>query len=225
MIAAPARRHPDQPADSSLGARVNPLDIAPVIPVVTLDDPDHAVPIAQALMDGGINIIEIALRSAAALPAIERIAIELPDMTVGAGTLISPAHVNAAVRADAQFLVSPGATSALLGALTDTGLPYLPGVATVSEILAVLERGETQMKFFPAETAGGTTALRAIASILPQVRFCPTGGISAHAAADYLALPNIDCVGGSWLTPRDAIASGDWSRIEHLANRAVAAAR
>jgi 2-dehydro-3-deoxyphosphogluconate aldolase / (4S)-4-hydroxy-2-oxoglutarate aldolase len=201
---------------------MNLLDIAPVVPVAVLDDPNHAVSLARALLAGGIGIIEVTLRSNAALPAIERIAAEVPEMIVGAGTLITPWQVTAAVAAGARFLVSPGTTPALLDALADTGQPYLPGVCTVSEILAVLERGVTQMKFFPAETAGGTTALRALAGPLPQVRFCPTGGISLDKAADYLALPNVDCVGGSWLTPAAALASGDWARIERLAAEAAA---
>jgi 2-dehydro-3-deoxyphosphogluconate aldolase/(4S)-4-hydroxy-2-oxoglutarate aldolase len=201
---------------------MNLLDIAPVVPVAVLDDPNHAVPLARALLAGGIGIIEVTLRSNAALPAIERIAAEVPEMIVGAGTLITPLQVTAAVAAGARFLVSPGTTPSLLDALADTGQPYLPGVCTVSEILAVLERGVTQMKFFPAETAGGTTALRAMAGPLPQVRFCPTGGISLETAADYLALPNVDCVGGSWLTPAAALASGDWARIERLAAEAAA---
>lgn len=201
---------------------MNLLDIAPVVPVAVLDDPNHAVPLARALLAGGIGIIEVTLRSNAALPAIERIAAEVPEMIVGAGTLITPRQVTAAVAAGARFLVSPGTTPSLLDALADTGQPYLPGVCTVSEILAVLERGVTQMKFFPAETAGGTTALRALAGPLPQVRFCTTGGISLDKAADYLALPNVDCVGGSWLTPAAALASGDWARIERLAAEAAA---
>jgi 2-dehydro-3-deoxyphosphogluconate aldolase/(4S)-4-hydroxy-2-oxoglutarate aldolase len=201
---------------------MNLLDIAPVVPVAVLDDPNHAVPLARALLAGGIGIIEVTLRSNAALPAIERIAAEVPEMIVGAGTLITPLQVTAAVAAGARFLVSPGTTPSLLDALADTGQPYLPGVCTVSEILAVLERGVTQMKFFPAETGGGTTALRAMAGPLPQVRFCPTGGISLETAADYLALPNVDCVGGSWLTPAAALASGDWARIERLAAEAAA---
>jgi 2-dehydro-3-deoxyphosphogluconate aldolase/(4S)-4-hydroxy-2-oxoglutarate aldolase len=201
---------------------MNPLDIAPVIPVVVLDDPDHAVPLARALLAGGIGIIEITLRSAAALPAIERIAAEVPEMTVGAGTLITPPQVEAATVAGARFLVSPGTTPSLLDALADSGVPYLPGVATVSEVLTVLERGVSQMKFFPAESSGGTAALRALSGPLRQVRFCPTGGISAATAPAYLALPNVACIGGSWLTPAPAIAAGDWAGIQQLAAAAAA---
>ncbi|MQY23888.1 bifunctional 4-hydroxy-2-oxoglutarate aldolase/2-dehydro-3-deoxy-phosphogluconate aldolase [Nocardia macrotermitis] len=196
---------------------MNILDIAPVVPVVVLDDPDRAVPLARALLDGGVGVIEITLRTNAALPAIDAIASEVPEMVVGAGTLITALQIEAAAAAGAQFLVSPGATPQLLDALADTGLPYLPGVATISEVLTVLDRGVTEMKFFPAESSGGTTALRAFAGPLPQVRFCPTGGITPATAPDYLSLPNVGCVGGSWLTPAAALAADDWSRIRALA--------
>ncbi|WP_067903566.1 bifunctional 4-hydroxy-2-oxoglutarate aldolase/2-dehydro-3-deoxy-phosphogluconate aldolase [Nocardia vaccinii] len=196
---------------------MNILDIAPVVPVVVLDDPERAVPLARALLDGGVGIIEITLRTNAALPAIEAIAAEVPEMVVGAGTLVTPLQVEAAVAAGARFLVSPGTTPNLLDALADTGLPYLPGVATISEILTVLERGITEMKFFPAESSGGTTALRAFAGPLPQARFCPTGGITPATARDYLALPNVGCVGGSWLTPAAALAAADWPGIRDRA--------
>jgi 2-dehydro-3-deoxyphosphogluconate aldolase / (4S)-4-hydroxy-2-oxoglutarate aldolase len=200
---------------------MNPLDIAPVIPVVVLDDPGTAVALARALLDGGIGIIEVTLRSNAALPAIEAIAAEVPEMVVGAGTLVTPVQIEAAVAAGARFLVSPGATPTLLDALADTGLPYLPGVSTVSEILTVLERGVTEMKFFPAESSGGAAALKAFAGPLPQVRFCPTGGITPATAPGYLALPNVGCVGGSWLTPAAAVKTGDWGRISELARAAA----
>lgn len=196
---------------------MNILDIAPVVPVVVLDDPERAVPLARALLDGGVGIIEITLRTNAALPAIEAITAEVPEMVVGAGTLVTPLQVEAAVAAGARFLVSPGTTPNLLDALADTGLPYLPGVATISEVLAVLERGITEMKFFPAESSGGTTALRAFAGPLPHARFCPTGGITPSTARDYLALPNVGCVGGSWLTPAAALAAADWPGIREAA--------
>lgn len=196
---------------------MNILDIAPVVPVVALDDPDRAVPLARALLDGGVGIVEITLRTNAALPAIEAIAAEVPELVVGAGTLVTALQVEAAVAAGAQFLVSPGATPNLLDALAGTGLPYLPGVATISEILTALDRGITEMKFFPAESCGGTTALRSFAGPLPQVRFCPTGGITPSTACDYLALPNVGCVGGTWLTPAAALAAGDWSGIREAA--------
>ncbi len=201
---------------------MNPLDTAPVIPVVVLDDPDRAVPLAQALLDGGIGIIEVTLRSDAALASIAAIAAEVPEMMVGAGTLLTSAQIAAVVEAGARFLVSPGATAALLDALAETGLPYLPGVSTVSEILTVLERGVTEMKFFPAEASGGVTALRSFAGPLPRIRFCPTGGITPASAPEYLALPNVGCVGGTWLTPTAAVAAGDWAHIRGLAESAAA---
>jgi 2-dehydro-3-deoxyphosphogluconate aldolase/(4S)-4-hydroxy-2-oxoglutarate aldolase len=197
------------------------LDLAPVIPVVVLRDADDAAPLARTLLAGGIGVIEVTLRSAAALAAIERIATEVPDMVVGAGTVTTPDHVTAAADAGAKFLVSPGTTPRLLDAMTDSGLPYLPGVSTVSEIMAILDRGLTDMKFFPAEAAGGRDFLRAVHGPLPQVRFCPTGGITPATAPDYLALPNVHCVGGSWITPPDAITDGDWPAIESLAKTAA----
>lgn len=198
------------------------LELSPVIPVVVLKDADHAVPLARALLAGGVPVIEVTLRSAAALDGIARIAAEVPDMTVGAGTVCSPDQVAEATRAGARFLVSPGATPRLLDAMADSGLPYLPGVATVSEALSVLERGVTGMKFFPAAAAGGPAFLTAVAGPLPSARFCPTGGITADTAPDYLALPNVGCVGGSWLAPGHAVADGDWTRIERLAAEAAA---
>ncbi|MGH3518992.1 MAG: bifunctional 4-hydroxy-2-oxoglutarate aldolase/2-dehydro-3-deoxy-phosphogluconate aldolase [Haloechinothrix sp.] len=198
------------------------LDLSPVIPVVVLNDADHAVPLARALLSGGVGVIEVTLRSAAALPAVERIAAEVPDMVVGAGTLTSRSQVADATAAGARFLVSPGCTATLLDAMADTGLPYLPGVSTVSEMLALLEHGVTEMKFFPAEAAGGRCYLKAVAGPLPHVRFCPTGGITPITAPDYLALPNVGCVGGSWLAPADAVVTGDWTRITQLATEAAA---
>lgn len=201
---------------------MSPLDLAPVIPVVVLSDVEHAVPLARALTAGGIGAIEVTLRSEAALPAVERIVAEVPEMSVGVGTVTTPDQVRRAVRAGAGFLVSPGTTPSLLDALDDSGVPYLPGAATVSEVLAVLERGVTELKFFPAEAAGGIAYLKALAGPLPQVRFCPTGGITPATAPDYLALPSVGCVGGTWLTPRDALLAGDWTRVKQLAADAAA---
>lgn len=201
---------------------MNPMAVAPVIPVVIIDDLAHAVPLARALQDGGIGTIEVTLRSPAALPAIERIATEVPDMVVGAGTLRTPQQVADAHSAGAQFLVSPGTTANLLDALSHTGLPYLPGISTVSEVLTVLERGITHMKFFPAETSGGLEALRSFAGPLSEVVFCPTGGITADSAADYLALSNVDCVGGSWLTPAELLRNRDWAGVRRRASEAAA---
>lgn len=198
------------------------LDLSPVIPVVVLRDAEHAVPLARALVAGGVRIVEVTLRSAVALSAIERIAAEVPDVLVGAGTLTSPSQVKEAAAAGAGFLVSPGSTPPLLDAMTGTGLPFLPGVSTVSEVLGLLERGITELKFFPAEAAGGRAYLKAIAGPLPQVRFCPTGGITPRTAPDYLALPNVGCIGGSWLAPADALLTSDWTRIKQLATDATA---
>jgi 2-dehydro-3-deoxyphosphogluconate aldolase/(4S)-4-hydroxy-2-oxoglutarate aldolase len=193
----------------------------PVVPVVVIDDLEHAVPVARALVAGGLPSIELTLRTPVALAAIRAIADQVPQILVGAGTIVSPGQAKEALDAGAQFLVSPGATPALLDAMADTGLPFLPGTATVSEVLAVLEAGFTNLKFFPAEASGGAAFLRSIASPVPQARFCPTGGITAATAPSYLALPNVGCVGGSWLTPADALAGRDWRRVERLAAEAA----
>ena len=197
------------------------LGISPVIPVVTLDDPGDAVPVARALVDGGVRIIELTLRTGTALASLERIAAEVPEIVLGAGTVLTPQQAREAVDAGARFLVSPGATPALLEGAAAAGVPLLPGVATVSEALQALEHGITALKFFPAGPAGGPEYLAALASPLAGVTFCPTGGISAATAPDYLALPNVACVGGSWLTPRDAVAARDWGRIAGLARGAA----
>jgi len=205
-----------RPSESSLLSRV------PVVPVVVVDDPAHAVPIARALVAGGLPVIELTLRTPGALDAIRAIASEVPEILVGAGTIVTPGQAKEALDAGAQFLVSPGSTPSLLGAMADTGLPFLPGTATVSEVLAVLEAGYTELKFFPAEASGGAAFLKSLASPVPTARFCPTGGITAASAASYLSLPNVGCVGGSWLTPADALAAGDWGRVTELARAAAA---
>ena len=197
------------------------LDIAPVIPVVVVHDAGDAVPIAKALVDGGLPIIELTLRTPAALAAIERITNEVPEIIVGAGTIVETGQPKHALAAGAQFLVSPGSTPTLRAAMRDTGLPHLPGVATVSEVLALLEDGYTDLKFFPAEAAGGAAYLRAIHSPVPAARFCPTGGITPTNAAEYLKLPNVGCVGGSWLTPADAVEHRNWAHISDLARKAA----
>jgi len=198
------------------------LDVVPVMPVVVLERLEDAVPVARALVTGGLPAIELTLRTDVALDAIRKIAEEVPEILVGAGTIVRPEQAERAAAAGARFLVSPGATPALLGAMAATGLPFLPGTATVSEVLTVLEAGFTEMKFFPAEAAGGAPYLRSIASPVPDARFCPTGGITPATASTYLALPNVGCVGGSWLTPADALAAGDYDRIEVLAREAAA---
>jgi 2-dehydro-3-deoxyphosphogluconate aldolase / (4S)-4-hydroxy-2-oxoglutarate aldolase len=198
------------------------LDLAPVVPVVVLDDPEAAVPLARALVAGGLPVIEVTLRTAGALAAIERIAAEVPDAVVGAGTIVRPRDAEGSAKAGARFLVGPGCTDTLRQAMTATGLPFLPGVATASEAMALLEHDITAMKFFPAEAAGGPAYLKSLGGPLPQARFCPTGGITTDNAPRYLALPNVGCVGGSWLTPADAVRAGDWDRIEKLARDAAA---
>ncbi|WP_017537651.1 bifunctional 4-hydroxy-2-oxoglutarate aldolase/2-dehydro-3-deoxy-phosphogluconate aldolase [Nocardiopsis halophila] len=196
--------------------------LAPVVPVVVLDDAGTAVPLARALARGGLPAIEVTLRTEAGLTAIERIAAEVPEAVVGAGTVTTPGLAAAAAKAGAAFLVSPGCTDRLRGAMADTGVPFLPGVATASEAMTLLEQGVDALKFFPAEAAGGRTYLKSLSGPLPQVRFCPTGGVTPASAPEYLALPNVGCVGGTWLTPRDAVEAGDWDRIESLAREAAA---
>ncbi|WP_406445903.1 bifunctional 4-hydroxy-2-oxoglutarate aldolase/2-dehydro-3-deoxy-phosphogluconate aldolase [Streptomyces sp. NBC_01613] len=198
------------------------LDLAPVVPVVVLDDVADAVPLARALVAGGLPAIEVTLRTPVALEAIRAIAAEVPDAVVGAGTVITPEQVKESVAAGARFLVSPGWTDVLLEAMRASGVPFLPGVSTTSEVVALLERGVREMKFFPAQAAGGTAYLKSLAGPLPQARFCPTGGIGAANAPEYLGLPNVGCVGGTWMIPGDAVAAGDWVRIEALAREAAA---
>ncbi|MEU8731972.1 bifunctional 4-hydroxy-2-oxoglutarate aldolase/2-dehydro-3-deoxy-phosphogluconate aldolase [Streptomyces tendae] len=208
------------PLPSSPAASV--LDLAPVVPVVVVDDLADAVPLARALVAGGLPAIEVTLRTPVALDAIRAIAGEVPGAVVGAGTVVTAAQVREVVSAGARFLVSPGWTDALLEAMRASGVPFLPGVSTTSEVVALLERGVREMKFFPAEAAGGTAYLKALAAPLPQARFCPTGGISPASAPEYLALPNVGCVGGSWMLPKDAVAGRDWGRVEALAREAAA---
>ncbi|MGJ7904916.1 bifunctional 4-hydroxy-2-oxoglutarate aldolase/2-dehydro-3-deoxy-phosphogluconate aldolase [Actinopolyspora sp. H202] len=198
------------------------LDISPVIPVVVLDDAAHAVPLAQALQRGGIRTIEVTLRTPVALEAIERINGEVEGITVGAGTITQPGQAKEAARAGAGYLVTPGTTDRLLDEVADTELPALPGVSTVSEALRLAERGMRALKFFPAEPAGGVPYLKSLSSPLPDLSFCPTGGVTPDNAGRYLALPNVRCVGGSWLAPKEALTKGDWGHIEALARQAVA---
>ncbi|MGW4734681.1 bifunctional 4-hydroxy-2-oxoglutarate aldolase/2-dehydro-3-deoxy-phosphogluconate aldolase [Streptomyces shenzhenensis] len=199
----------------------SPLDLAPVLPVVVLTDAADAVPLARALVAGGLPAIEVTLRTPAALAAIRAIAAEVPDAVVGAGTVLDRAQVDDSCAAGARFLVSPGWTDALLAAMAGSGVPFLPGVSTTSEVVALLERGVREMKFFPAQAAGGTAYLKSLAGPLPQARFCPTGGIGPENAAEYLSLPNVGCVGGTWMVPTEAVATRDWPRIETLARAAA----
>ena len=193
------------------------LELSPVMPVVVIDDADDAVPTARALLAGGIGVIELTLRTPAALSAIERVAAEVPDIVIGAGTVVSPDQAKQAADAGAKFLVTPGCTDAVVDACFESGLPFLPGASTVSEAMRLAERGLTALKFFPAEASGGVAYLKSIAGPLPSLRFCPTGGITVASAPSYLALPNVGCIGGSWLT-----ASLDVATIEKLAAEAAA---
>ncbi|MBT2385003.1 bifunctional 4-hydroxy-2-oxoglutarate aldolase/2-dehydro-3-deoxy-phosphogluconate aldolase [Streptomyces sp. ISL-11] len=197
------------------------LDLAPVLPVVVLADASRAVPLARALVAGGLPAIEVTLRTGAALEAIRAIAAEVPEAVVGAGTVLSPGQVRAAVGAGARFLVSPGRTDPLLAAMRASGVPFLPGVSTASEVMALLELGVREMKFFPAGAAGGPAYVRSLAAPLPAARFCPTGGIGADSAREYLALPNVGCVGGTWMLPEDAVEGRDWGRVTRLAREAA----
>ncbi|MDT4903384.1 MAG: 2-dehydro-3-deoxyphosphogluconate aldolase / (4S)-4-hydroxy-2-oxoglutarate aldolase [Pseudonocardiales bacterium] len=202
----------------------NILDVSPVIPVVVLDDAAAAVPLARALVEGGVAIIEVTLRSPAALDAVRAIADAVPEILVGAGTVCSPAQVKAAAGAGAGFLVSPGSTDRLLDAFEDSGLPFLTGTATPSDMLRLQEREIHVAKLFPATAVGGTALLAAVYGPLPHLRFCPTGGITAATAPEFLALPNVGCVGGTWLTPRDRVAAADWPAITRLAQATAALA-
>jgi 2-dehydro-3-deoxyphosphogluconate aldolase/(4S)-4-hydroxy-2-oxoglutarate aldolase len=193
---------------------------APVIPVIVLHDVAHAVPMARALVAGGIRMLEVTLRTPQALACMEAIAKEVPEAVVGAGTVRSAADAMAAASAGAKFAVSPGYTSAVGQACRDQGLALLPGVATGSEIMMAQEDGFTELKFFPAIQAGGPAMLKAWGGPFFDVRFCPTGGVTTDNALDFLSLPNVACVGGSWLVPADALALGDWARIETLAREA-----
>jgi 2-dehydro-3-deoxyphosphogluconate aldolase / (4S)-4-hydroxy-2-oxoglutarate aldolase len=198
------------------------LRLAPVVAVVVIDKLGDAVPLARALVGGGVRAIEVTLRTPVALDAIRAIAAEVEGAVVGAGTLLTPKDLRAAEEAGARFGVSPGVTPALLDAADDSVLPYLPGAATATEAMQLFERGYTLQKFFPATPAGGPEYLRSLASPLPGIRFCPTGGISALTARDWLAVPNILCVGGSWLSAAKLVRAGDWQQIEALAREAAA---
>ena len=194
---------------------------APVIPVIVLTDLAHAVPMARALLAGGIRMLEVTLRTPQALACIEAIAREVPQAVVGAGTVRSRADAQAAARAGARFAVSPGYTTAVGQACRDAGLTLLPGVASASEIMQAQEDGFTELKFFPAMQAGGPAMLKAWSGPFFDAKFCPTGGVTPQNAAEFLALSNVVCVGSTWLVPADALASGDWARITRLAGEAV----
>ena len=191
--------------------------LAPVIPVLTVERRETAVPLARALVRGGLPVLEVTLRTEAALDAIKAIAAEVPEAVVGAGTVLNPTHLDQIQRAGARFAVSPGCTRELAAAARSSGLPFLPGVQTVSEAMTLAEQGFGLLKFFPADAAGGLIWLKAVGAPLADLRFCPTGGITEETAPDYLALANVACVGGSWVAPRVAVATGDWQSVEQLA--------
>jgi 2-dehydro-3-deoxyphosphogluconate aldolase/(4S)-4-hydroxy-2-oxoglutarate aldolase len=195
--------------------------LAPVVPVLTIERTADAVPLARALVKGGLPVLEITLRTEAALAALATIAAEVPDVVVSAGTVLQPRQFDDVTRAGARFAVSPGCTPALVTAARAAGLPFLPGIQTVSEAMVLAEQGFGLMKFFPADVAGGLAWLKAVAAPLAGLRFCPTGGVGADTAQTYLSLANVACVGGSWVAPRDAVAAGDWTRIERLAAAAA----
>ena len=197
------------------------LTMAPVIPVLTIDDLDTSLPLARALVTGGLPLLEITLRTPRALDAIEAIGKEIEGAIVGAGTVLNAAQFAEAGRRGARFAVSPGVTDRLLAAAKDTSLPLLPGAATASEVMRLLDHGCRFMKFFPAEPAGGLGYLKALAAPLPEARFCPTGGIGPDKARAYLSLANVVCVGGSWIAPGEAVRAGDWTRIQDFARQAV----
>jgi 2-dehydro-3-deoxyphosphogluconate aldolase/(4S)-4-hydroxy-2-oxoglutarate aldolase len=194
-----------------------------VVPVITIDDVAHAVPLAAALVAGGLPVLEVTLRTQAGLEAIRRIAAAVPGAVVGAGTVTTPAQLEAARAAGARFIVSPGCTDALARAASQAGCAFLPGAVTASELMRLLELGITTAKFFPAQSSGGAAAIRALAGPFPQVSFCPTGGIDLERAGAYLSLPNVICIGGSWMVTRELIGAGDWPQVTALAAAAVAA--
>ncbi len=206
-------------------SKLSPLEIlhnGPVIPVIVLHDVDHALPLAQALLAGGIRVLEITLRSEAGLESIRRISAELPELIVGAGTVLSPDDLRMTAQAGAKFAISPGLTPSLFAASHDGPIPLIPGVTTASELMLAMERGFTELKFFPAEAAGGVQTLKAMYGPFPRITFCPTGGISPKNYKEYLSLANVACVGGSWIVPPDLIVKGDWDKITELAAKASA---
>lgn len=193
------------------------LKAAPVMPVIVIHELQHAVPLARALVAGGLKVLEITLRTPVAVDAVREIAREVPDAIVGVGTLTRPEQFARVAEAGAQFAVSPGLTPALVGASAQSDLPFLPGVFTPGEAMQARDSGFTHLKLFPAKQAGGLGMLKAMGSPFPDLVFCPTGGIGADSFRDYLALPNVACVGGSWVAPGALVAAGDWAAITELA--------
>ena len=201
------------------------LEMTPVLPVVQIADADNAIPVAQALRQGGIAMLEVVLRTPASIEAIRRIRAEVPDVVVGAGTITDMGKLDAAVEAGCEFLITPGLTPAMAKACKDLPMPVVPGVSCASDIMLGLEYGFTAFKFFPAEASGGIAALKALAGPFGDITFCPTGGISPDNLAAYLALDCVSCVGGSWLTPKALLKRQAWSEVTSLTQQAIAAAR
>ncbi|MFT5788945.1 MAG: 2-dehydro-3-deoxyphosphogluconate aldolase/(4S)-4-hydroxy-2-oxoglutarate aldolase [Shewanella sp.] len=205
---------------------IQPQDIfkrSPIVPVMVINKIEHAVPLAKALVAGGISVLEVTLRTECALEAISKIAKEVPEALVGAGTILNEEQLAQAVNAGAQFVITPGATTDLLKAAMAGTTPLIPGVASISEVMKGMELGYKHFKFFPAEASGGVNALKAFSGPLADIRFCPTGGITPSSYKDYLALKNVDCIGGSWIAPTDAMEQGDWDRITALCKEAIGA--
>ncbi len=208
--------------------KMMPLDVlnaGPVVPVIVIEEIEQAVPLAQALLRGGIRVLEVTLRSAAAIDAIKLLSREVPDAIVGAGTVANPADLQAVADAGAVFAISPGLTPSLLDAANQGPIALIPGIASASELMLGMEMGYTAFKFFPAEAAGGVPMLKSIGGPFPQITFCPTGGVSQNNYNDYLALTNVACVGGSWIVPSREIEAGNWEAITQLAEEAVAGSR
>ncbi|MDC9725135.1 MAG: bifunctional 4-hydroxy-2-oxoglutarate aldolase/2-dehydro-3-deoxy-phosphogluconate aldolase [Gammaproteobacteria bacterium] len=197
------------------------MNSSPIVPVMVINNVEHAVPLAKALVKGGITTLEITLRTEAALESITRIKAEVPEATVGAGTIINIDTLNKAIAAGAEFIVSPGTTDAMIDAAIATGVPLLPGVANPSEAMRLLEKGITEMKFFPAEAAGGIPMLKSIGAPIPQITFCPTGGVSQKNVKDYYNLPNVACVGGSWMCAANLVDAENWDEITRLSAEAI----
>ncbi len=203
---------------------LQPQDIfkrSPIVPVMVINKIEDAVPLAKALVAGGISVLEVTLRTPCALEAITKIAKEVPDALVGAGTILNEEQLKQAVDAGAQFVITPGATPSLLKAAMAGTTPLIPGVASISEVMTGMSLGYKNFKFFPAEASGGVNALKAFSGPLADIRFCPTGGITPSSYRDYLALKNVDCIGGSWIAPTDAMEQGDWARITALCKEAI----
>ena len=197
----------------------------PVVPVLVIKDVAHAVPLAKALIAGGIRVLEVTLRTEAALDVIAKIAKEVPEAIIGAGTVTNRAQLQQVIDAGAKFAISPGLTSDLLKAGNEGSIALIPGISSISELMTAIDHGYTHLKFFPAEASGGVKALKAIGGPFPDIKFCPTGGISPSNYKDYLALPSVRCAGGSWLAPEDAMINGEWDKITELAKQAVAGAK